>query len=169
MFGKGSSIVHPNHGAGRVVDISSMDLSGAARRYYHIELIDGSGMLMIPVDYAEQAGLRPVMDADTILDVLGTEPKALNANYRLRQARIAQKIDSGDPIKIAEALRDLFWHGELKKLSSGDARLKARASLLLASELAAQRGLADLEQAAERLAAVLLGALEARNTAPDAP
>ncbi|HQE19769.1 MAG TPA: hypothetical protein PK607_14820, partial [Aggregatilineales bacterium] len=73
----------------------------------------------------------------------------------------------GDPVKIAEALRDLFWYGEMKKLSSGDARLKARASAMLAAELAAEQGPLDLEQAADRLTAVLLGALETHSFAGD--
>lgn len=167
MFGKGSAIVHPTHGVGRIVDIRSMAVSGTPQHYYYIKLSDDSGLLMVPVDYAEEAGLRPVADADLILDVLATAPTVLNENYRLRQTHMAQKIESGDPVKIAEALRDLFWYGEMKKLSSGDARLKARASAMLAAELAAEQGPLDLEQAADRLTAVLLGALETHSFAGD--
>jgi CarD family transcriptional regulator len=161
MFRKGSRVAHPTHGAGVVVDVREIAVAGSIRRYYHIDLANGNGMLMLPVEQAEEAGLRPVADADLILDVLADEPQELSDNYRTRQKRAARKINSGDVKKVAEALRDLAWRGFTGSLSSGDANLKSKAQKLLASELAVQQGTEDVERASERLRKTLRHKLKA--------
>lgn len=168
MFRKGSRVAHPTHGAGVVVDVREVAVSGSVRRYYHIELANDSGMLMLPVEGAEEAGLRPVAKPGLILDVLAGDPKELSDNYRTRHARIGQKVNSGDVKKVAEALRDLTWRGHTGNLSSGDANLKSKAQKLLASELAVQQEVEDVERAAGRLHKTLRRMVKAHHPAQDA-
>jgi CarD family transcriptional regulator len=168
MFRKGSQVAHPTHGAGVVVDVREITVAGSVRRYYHIDLANGNGMLMLPVEQAEEAGLRPVADPDLILDVLADDPQELSDNYRTRQTRAASKIKSGDVKKVAEALRDLAWRGRTGGLSSGDASLKSKAQKLLASELAVQQEVEDVERATERLSKTLRRKQKARKAAQEA-
>jgi CarD family transcriptional regulator len=165
MFRKGSRVAHPTHGAGVVIDVREIAVAGSLRRYYHIDLANGNGMLMLPVEQAEEAGLRPVADPDLILDVLADDPQELSDNYRTRQTRAARKINSGDVKKVAEVLRDLAWRGLTGSLSSGDASLKSKAQKLLASELAVQQEAEDVERASERLRKTLRRTLKAHNNA----
>jgi RNA polymerase-interacting CarD/CdnL/TRCF family regulator len=100
--------------------------------------------------------------------VLADDPQELSDNYRTRQTRAASKINSGDVKKVAEALRDLAWRGRTDGLSSGDASLKSKAQKLLASELAVQQEVEDVERASERLIKTLRRKQKARKAALEA-
>lgn len=155
MFRKGQAIVHPGHGAGKIVAVQTMEVAGNKNKYYQIELISGNGTLMIPVKQANEIGLRPATnEIDEIMDILVEEPSNLNDNYRTRQANISTKIYSGDPMQIAEALRDLVWRGRDSNLAEGDTNLKLKAKELLASEVAVRAGI-KLATAQQRLETVL--------------
>jgi RNA polymerase-interacting CarD/CdnL/TRCF family regulator len=159
MFKKGDPIVHPRHGAGIVADVQMWEMDSVERRYYCIELSSGQGMLMVPVDQAEESGLRPAMaDSDAIIAILSDGPQELAADYRERQAHIAAKVRSGDPKLVAQALRDLAWREHDTSLTSRDMQLKAEAQELLASELALQPG-QDVDTVVQRLDTVIQQAI----------
>ena len=106
----------------------------------------------MPVTQAEEAGLRLAdVDRERIVAVLSNRPRKLSTNYRTRRAHIDEKISSGDPLKVAEALRDLAWRGKSSSGSAIDVMLKLKARRLLAGELALQSDDLDIEEAAERL------------------
>lgn len=151
QFKVGDAIVHPNHGAGRIVAIDSWNIAGVERKYYSIELINDHGTLMIPVDQAEEAGLRAATsDPGTIYAVLTEDPQQLDSDHRKRQAATSDKIRSGDAREITEALRDLAYREATNSLTERDQKLKAEAEDLLIGELALQPDL-DLESAATQL------------------
>ena len=161
MFEKGQGIVHPMYGGGVIIDIQAVQVGEIASQYYRIDLING-GILMVPTELVEEAGLRPVMDSEAIFDVLSAEPIELASNYRSRQARIKKKIKSGDPIQIAEALRDLAWRARAKKLSSRDMKLRFKARQLLCSELAVHFD-ANMHEAADQIDCVLAQCIESHS------
>jgi CarD family transcriptional regulator len=151
QFKVGDAIVHPNHGAGRIVAVDSWNIAGVERKYYSIELVNDHGTLMIPVDQAEEAGLRAATsNPDTIYAVLTEDPQQLDSDHRKRQATTSDKIRSGDAREITEALRDLAWREATNSLTERDQKLKAEAEDLLIGELALQPDL-DLESAASQL------------------
>lgn len=150
-FKKGDAIVHPTHGAGRIVAIETWEVAGIERRYYSIELINDHGMLMIPVDQADEAGLRrAVSDPKTIYAVLKKEPHELDSDHRKRQARVSDQIRSGEAQEITEALRDLAWRERTDSLTERDQKLKSEAEDLIVGELALQPDL-NRETAAQQL------------------
>ena len=53
MFEKGDIVLHPGYGAGLVVGVKALTMSGNERPYYHVDLMDGDRSLMIPVEEAE--------------------------------------------------------------------------------------------------------------------
>jgi CarD family transcriptional regulator len=161
MFKKGDPIAHPRHGAGIVRDVQAWQMDGIKRRYYCIELASGQGTLMVPVDQAEEIGLRAaIIDPVAIVAILSAGPQELAADYRERQARIAAKVHSGDPKLVAQALRDLAWREHADNLTSRDMQLKAEAQELLASELALGPDL-DVDSAAQHLDSMIQRAIEA--------
>lgn len=161
MLERGNAVVHPAHGGGILVDIRKVRIGEAEKLYYHIELLNGNGILMIPADQAAEDGLCTQVNPDTIIDMLCTHPEELADDYRIRQADVAKKISSGDPRKVAEAVRDLAWREHTTKLSQQDASLMSRAKKLLASMLAVQPGL-DFEAASGHLNRVLKQAIHAQ-------
>ncbi len=137
VFQKGDAIVHPTYGAGRVLAIQKWKVGGVERRYYSIELVNDQGMLMIPVEQAEGAGLRlAISDSDEIAAVLAKTPEVLDDDHRKRQTEIATKIHSGDALLVSEALRDLAWREHTGSLTERDTRLMSEAEAMLAGELA---------------------------------
>lgn len=140
MLRKGDAVFHPSHGAGVLRSTKTRkEVSGVKRQYYRIELVDGSGSLLIPSDHVEEVGLLPIPD-DThpIVAVLSGQPQELPADYRKRKPALIARIHSGDIKQVAEALRDLAWRERETNLSDGDSRLKAEAQDLLAGVLALQ-------------------------------
>ncbi len=152
MFSKGEPVVHPKYGAGILSKISPHVTAGEKKRFFTINLINGEGTLMIPAQRVEEIGLRhAIKELDTMIgEVLADEPHELDSNYRIRQADISKKLDSGIPRKIAEVLRDLAWYGHNTKLSQIDTKLKYQAEQMLAGELAVTLGL-KLEEAEQQL------------------
>lgn len=169
MFEKGEIVMHPNYGAGMVVDIKGITVDGNERRYYHVDLVDGDRSLMIPIDEAETVGLGLIADSVKILDVLRSPPRELAKDYRQRQARLAEKIYSGDPEQVAEALRDLAWRKRTAKLSIRDGILLRKANRLLASVFALRRSDRDFDKACSRLSRILLQNIQQREAADMMP
>jgi CarD family transcriptional regulator len=134
MFKKGDPVLHPQHGAGIVTKTQTWEVSGVERRYYCIELVNASGMLMIPIEHAEVSGLRRAnSNPDSIATIFARSPEILDSDYRTRHIDVAAKVHSGDPELVAQALRDLIWRKQVDKLSMRDEQLKEEAHALLVS------------------------------------
>jgi len=161
-FKQGDPIVHPSHGAGRIISIPRRRVGGVERQYYCIELVNDHGTLMIPVERAEASGLRKAtLDAAGILDILSAEPNELDDDHRKRQAEIELRIRSGDAELVTQALRDLAWREHNDSLTERDQKLKSEAEALVIGELALQPDL-DLESAATQLHQHLAEAIDAQ-------
>jgi RNA polymerase-interacting CarD/CdnL/TRCF family regulator len=136
-YDTGDTIVHARYGAGKVLETRTLAFSGEEKSYVCIELADDRGTLMIPQEEFEEEELRPAMtDTQTIRRVFESEPQPLSDNHRSRQGKIDKMIKSGNPNKIAQALRDLAWREAIHKLTATDSRLKGDAMKRLAEEFA---------------------------------
>ncbi len=134
IFEVGDLVIHPQHGAGKITGMKRLTIGDEPQSYYNIDLVT-EGYLMIPVKQVDDNGIRPVRNKKRFIDVLKSKPKTLADNYRKRQAAMAKKIKSGDPLEVAEALRDLSWRQHVDRLPGGDIRLLARAKEFLVSIL----------------------------------
>lgn len=152
MFTEGNVIFHPNHGAGTLTEIRDYNLESGERSYYVITLIQKESTLLIPVDKAEEIGLRFAEDdPEAVIDeVLSREPDELPQNNRSRESQIAGKFESGELEPIAEALRDLAFYAENGRLIKVDRENRMKAQKLIASEVAARNGV-KLETALRNL------------------
>ena len=70
MFNVGDKVVYPMHGAGIIEAIENREILGKVKKYYILRMPIGDMKLMIPVSTVEEAGLRQVVDADTVQLVL---------------------------------------------------------------------------------------------------
>lgn len=160
-FKQGDAVVHPFHGAGILTDSRTCRVGGVERQYHCIELANGEGTLMIPVDRAVEAGLCiPTSDLHTISSVLLEDPHKLPTNYVERHSQVTAKLHSGDTQLVAEALRDLAWREQQVKLSMIDQQHRRQAHRLLADILALQPNL-DAHTADQLLKAALQRAIQA--------
>jgi CarD family transcriptional regulator len=144
VFEPGDTIVHPHHGAGRILSVGS---SGRAT-VYQIEIFQSQMRITVQADQAESAGLRPVMDDATmaaLLAVLHGEQSEQTGNWNRRFRQQSEKIKSGDVLELGEVIRDLSLQGAQKPLSSGERQLLVKAKRRLASELQYARGTSEAE------------------------
>ena len=152
MFDIGDKVVHPTHGAGQVTGIKEQDLLKQYHRYYVINLAIDDRTLMIPVSNAKEIGLRSISQEPVLSKVwhtLDASAKTLSGDYRKRQKRIQEKLKTGNAIKIAEVIRDLFALKHEDHLTSFDTKLLERARQFLSSEVALIEGMEVSE--AERM------------------
>jgi CarD family transcriptional regulator len=116
--------------------------------------------LRVPTDKAKESGLRKLSSRDEMKGAL----KALTGRSRIRRtmwSRRAQeyeaKINSGDPVSIAEVVRDLHRKEDQPDQSYSERQIYQAALDRLARELAAVEDI-DEESATEKLENLLKGA-----------
>jgi RNA polymerase-interacting CarD/CdnL/TRCF family regulator len=164
-FKRGDCVVHPRHGAGTMAGVRIIVRDGKKRRYHCVELIGDRGTVMIPEEHIADAGLRiAIADVDLIRNVMYALPDELPNDYRIRQSCIREKIASGDPRQLVQALRDLCWRERHKRLNATDTELKTRAFLLITYELAVKSAL-EVDAARRRLNGIIRKAMQAHGQA----
>lgn len=154
-------VVHPKHGAGEITGVEQLDLIQGFRHYYVINIFGKELTVRIPVRKADELGLRPIMSAEVMNQVLNTLralPNALPEDYKERQNLVRKRLKTGEPQELAAVVRDLFWHGELAHLTKVDKDLLADARETLVEEMACAMELKPIE-VATRIDAALNGAL----------
>ena len=158
-FKIGDKVVHPYHGAGKVIDIEEKRFLEGGGRYYIIDLVACDGVVMVPIDKVQKIGLRRVSgsrDISRAMNILTSTPDNLPNDHRERQARAEEKLKTGDLIKVTEVVRNLAWRDHQKGLTMADSKLYRRAQTFLASELALAKGI-ELQEAMEQLQIALNG------------
>lgn len=157
QFSEGDYVVYPAHGVGLVEGVETQSISGMEISLYTITFEKDRMRLKVPVAKAEAAGLRRLCTKDRLKDAMET----LQGRSRVRRtmwSRRAQeyetKINSGDPVAIAEVLRDLRRGDDQSEQSYSERQIYQAALERLAREMAA---IDDIEEskAAEKLEKVL--------------
>lgn len=140
-FESGDPVVHPHQGAGTVEKIITIQRNGEPRLYYSIELVGGESKLMMPIEKAEELGLRKAdFGMDDIQSTLENEPEELADNYRSRHSTVRARIGSGEPVELARVVRDMTWRGRQPDidLTKVDKDLLREAKKMLGTEVAAR-------------------------------
>lgn len=151
MYSVGDKVVYPCHGAGKIVRIAPREVLGRQREYLTIKILHDRMTVMIPVENAKRAGLRKVIAAeavDEVLDMLRSGSPAMPEKWHARSKRAQEKVGTGEILEVAEVVRDLTVRGAHKELSLGEKQMLAKAGKILASELMYARDLSAAEAAA---------------------
>ena len=151
MFKIGDTIVYPMYGAGIITGREEKDFLGEVREYYCVSLPYCRMEASVPVDSCEMLGVRNIIDAsriDEVLEVLGGETESMNPNWNKRYRANTERMQSGDILEVAAVVRNLVRADRAKPLSTGEKRLLNTAKQILESELI-YAGEYTLEQADE--------------------
>ncbi|MBV8219779.1 MAG: CarD family transcriptional regulator, partial [Solirubrobacterales bacterium] len=70
-FEIGDNVVYPHHGAGKVIRKELKEILGERREYLTIKILHNDMTVMVPTENAALAGLRRVIDEETVQKVLG--------------------------------------------------------------------------------------------------
>ena len=144
----GEKIVYPMHGAGIISGIEQQEFLGEVKRYYLLQLSYGSMGIMVPVDNAEELGIRDIIDPSAIgavLEYLKKPCHASNTNWNKRHRENLDKLRSGYIFEAAEVYKSLYIREFDKILSTGEKKLFNNAKQILYSELMLSAGY-DAEQ-----------------------
>ena len=137
-FEIGDNVVYPHHGAGKVLKKESKEIFGEEREYLTIKILHNDMTVMVPTENAGKAGLRRVIDEETVkkvLFVLQDEVSDMPKNWNRRFKHNRDKIKTGDIYELAEVVRNLAIREQEKGLSTGEKQMFTRAKKILASEL----------------------------------
>jgi CarD family transcriptional regulator len=114
------------------------EVLGDKREYLTIKILHNDMTVMVPTENAALAGLRRVIDEETVkkvLAVLGDECSEMPKNWNRRFKHNRDKIKTGDIYELAEVVRNLAIREAEKGLSTGEKQMFTRAKRILASEL----------------------------------
>ena len=137
-FEIGDNVVYPHHGAGQVLKKELKKMFGEEREYLTIKILHNDMTVMVPCENAGVAGLRRVIDEETVkkvLAVLQDELSEMPKNWNRRFKHNRDKIKTGDIYELAEVVRNLAIREHDKGLSTGEKQMFTRAKKILASEL----------------------------------
>jgi len=156
----GDYVVYPTHGVGKVVGVETEEIAGHKLDLYVISFDKDRMTLRVPVSKAPTSGLRR-LSTRKIMDEAMTTLKGRARVKRTMWSRRAQeyeaKINSGNPVSIAEVVRDLHRNVGQPDQSFSERQIYEAARDRLAAEVAAVDN-TDMEKATEKLEKVLQAA-----------
>ena len=143
IFAEGDHVVYPTHGVGKVERIATEEIAGHRLELIHITFEENRMTLRVPVSKARTAGLRKLSSRpqfDEALAVLKGRARIKRTMWSRRAQEYEAKINSGDPMAIAEVVRDLHRNAGQPDQSFSERQIYEAAMDRLAAELAALDG-----------------------------
>ena len=140
IFVEGDHVVYPTHGVGKVERIATEEIAGHKLELIHITFEENRMTLRVPVTKARTAGLRKLATRklfDEALAVLKGRARIKRTMWSRRAQEYEAKINSGDPLAIAEVVRDLHRNAGQPDQSFSERQIYEAAMDRLAAELAA--------------------------------
>jgi len=140
VFVEGDHVVYPTHGVGKVERIATEEIAGHKLELIHITFEENRMTLRVPVAKARSAGLRKLATRklfDEALAVLKGRARIKRTMWSRRAQEYEAKINSGDPLAIAEVVRDLHRNAGQPDQSFSERQIYEAAMDRLAAELAA--------------------------------
>lgn len=139
-FAEGDHVVYPTHGVGKVERIATEEIAGHRLELIHITFEENRMTLRVPVAKARSAGLRKLASRklfDEAMAVLKGKARIKRTMWSRRAQEYEAKINSGDPLAIAEVVRDLHRNAGQPDQSFSERQIYEQAMDRLAAELAA--------------------------------
>jgi CarD family transcriptional regulator len=140
VFVEGDHVVYPTHGVGKVERIAVEEIAGHKLELIHITFEENRMTLRVPVSKARSAGLRKLATRklfEEALNVLRGRARIKRTMWSRRAQEYEAKINSGDPLAIAEVVRDLHRNAGQPDQSFSERQIYEAAMDRLAAELAA--------------------------------
>ena len=156
-FDIGEIVVYPKHGVGEIVKVETMEIASIKTKFYIVKMEQGKLTIRVPLDKQKEVGLRKICSKKTInqvFEILKLKPKIRRIMWSRRAQEYDGKIFSGDPIKIAEVVRDLFRKNNQPEQSYSERQMFQIALERLAREVAAVEK-TDYFQSTEKIENIL--------------
>jgi CarD family transcriptional regulator len=156
-FSCGHHVVYPAHGIGKIKSIETHEVGGHTLEMFVISFEKDRMTLRLPVAKAKTSGLRPVCTTKEMANAINT----LKSRGRVKRnmwSRRAQeyeaKINSGNPISLAEVVRELYRTANQPDQSYSERQVYQNALTRLAGEIAAVEDI-ETEHAIKKVETIL--------------
>ena len=147
-FNPGDFVVYPAHGVGQVSERQSASIAGKDVDLLAIHFEKDKFTMRIPSDNAVSKGLRAVASPavmETVVSTLKSQNKARRQPWAKRSAEYTSKIASGDPVALAEVVRELYHDPSLATQNYSEKQFYEKAFSRLAPEYAVVQKISETE------------------------
>lgn len=138
-FKVGDTVVYPHHGAAQIDAIEEKDVQGEQKSILVLRVQQGDLTVRVPAENVDLVGVRDVVSSDgldRVFEVLRQPYVEEPTNWSRRYKANVEKLGSGDVLKVAEVIRDLWRRERDRGLSAGEKRMLSKARGILVGELA---------------------------------
>jgi CarD family transcriptional regulator len=139
-FSAGDFVVYPAHGVGKVTNVEAQLIAGQKVELFVISFERDRMTLRVPVRKVENSCLRKLSTRkvmETALTTLKGRARVKRAMWSRRAQEYEAKINSGDPVSIAEVVRDLYRGASQPEQSYSERQIYEQALERLAHEVSA--------------------------------
>lgn len=158
-FAKGDYVVYPTHGVGKVTGIKRQTIAGFDLQLFVIVFDSDKMTLRVPVNKTAESGLRKISSRDKMRTVVATlkgRARSRRTMWSRRAQEYGAKINSGDPVAVAEVVRDLYRSPSQPEQSYSERQMYESALDRLVHEYALVQKL-DVEAATAKIEEILGG------------
>jgi len=157
LYKVGDYVVYPSHGVGQITGVEDHEIGEISLKVY-VVLFDKEKMtLRVPIGKTLSSGMRRLSSQakmDTAVNTLRGKARQRRVMWSRRAQEYEAKLNSGDPVGIAEVIRDLHRNAGQPDQSYSERQMYEAALERLAREYAAVEN-TDSETATGRLEEVL--------------
>lgn len=156
-FKSGQFVVYPTQGVGKLLRMEEQTIGDQKIKMLVIEFEKNSMVLRVPLERAEISGLRPLVTSKKMNDAIASARGKAGVKRMIwarRAAQYEENINSGDPMKLAEVVRDLQRRSSGDTMTFSGRQLYLRALERMAQEFAILNKM-DIDMASEKIEDIL--------------
>jgi len=133
----GQPIVYPQQGVGIVKGIQERNIKGKSTKYYNIYLQNSDMTILIPIDKAQEIGLRNVVseeEATMALNSISSKYEPVSTDWKMRYQISQELLKQGSIMSIVRVVQSLYHRSKIKELPIQERKLFDVALDLLTDE-----------------------------------
>ncbi|RKX77031.1 MAG: CarD family transcriptional regulator [Spirochaetes bacterium] len=131
-------VVYPLQGVGRIKAIEEREFKNKSIPYYIIYLEVSDMTVMVPVDEAENLGIRAIVsssEAEKALSLISGDYEPISADWKLRYQMNLDLLKKGSVLDIATVVKTLYHRSKIKELPIMERKLFDNALKLMIDEV----------------------------------
>jgi len=152
QFKVDQKVVYPSQGVGIVREVFEKNFKDKSTLYYKIYIEASDMVVMVPVDNAENLGIRQIVskeEAEEALNLLSDDFEPITSDWKLRYQMNLDLLKKGTVKDIATIVRCLYNRSKVKELPILERKLYDSAKKLLEDEISYALGKTPKEIEAE--------------------
>ena len=137
-FNIDQKVVYPSQGVGIVTEVFEKTFKDSQILYYKIYIEASDMVVMVPVEKAEELGIRQIVspeEAEQALNLLSDDFEPITSDWKLRYQMNLDLLKKGSVKDIATIVRCLYNRSKVKELPILERKLYDNAKKLLEDEI----------------------------------